>query len=1082
MTTFKNNSKYAELIFTYLEVAERPDSPLTYEEVLGCFQWNFKGGSLHSASSTTRLKPETSEDVYPHGSSSALVASAPSGQEFAALRVIVQNRLLSGRMKTNAVLGRLGTFHALTLPEHPRGPRPKIFSGMKSIYHLFGLIWEWSKGPVVQGMFSDLEGFTRELMVATAGVSRVDLPTAEEKRQTYWSLLSKTRVPGLLLAIQQMKRVIAMVGRGELARCSRLMGLEDLPRWQNAIDPKNCGPVEEGMLVLGQFQEVGPILMQLFQNCTLVGRSEIRYALGKSDMERLHQVLMSSASAIVGVCAQAVVGTPLQRSKASQAVIVAQNNISRIVESSKMVPLGDEVLVCKGYRRAYTAFLGVLAGKLCEEETKSLVEEAVATAPEGVLDVHGMLYELRTLDAANALNAAKMFKICPAPDVSPGLAMMDRISQVGNLNQVNQGMMLEFERELRTQILRAYLRSRKSRKKLKVRENQTTPIWYPAYLEGNMDQVPSSEIHTYLEWEGTGEMPEVSPNDPRNWKDSGIGADSMREAFSRNNNRKKSNMMTRLLYDDNCPMPGRMLLNPEHVIKFFVKAEGHKDPARGIFSANLTDRQAQSWMERGVEKVASHHPSFMIGQAIDLKDLRVAELTNPPQSRDWVALYYSFDISGWSAKMPAEPQRISHKIWADLYGGHLYSVATQINEGAIIYMDLDGYRGWYKNTASNLEGFNGKEMTMVLIALLSLAVRRWRAQAVEAGLLSEAEAESTSAMLLAYIDDGLSRIDLPKAKARDAFNLYKEVVIETFDMCGFSVEVSKCFPSDRFSIFLNEVYLGGRHVVHGVRAAMGISAEPTERHTSLVERVTSVSTGIRGAVMAGLNPLSGSFLMAYHVMLHLAEWVPEKDPVVLATWCVCPRGWGGLGLPNMLQTFVSGSGSALEEGIATLQIYSMSNRFARSVFLALCKTPLMDRTHTSVMTAPLSARVIEGYMIDSRVTTTVRVALKRLLHSGRLSRYATRLLTYADSLGFDDFAEALIPLGSKEVLQEQMLDNACESHPHTIFSSFARRLEKSMTLQTVMGNDLFQKMIGDNRREAKTSVSVLRSRSYAFRL
>ena len=397
-------------------------------------------------------------------------------------------------------------------------------------------------------------------------------------------------------------------------------------------------------------------------------------------------------------------------------------------------------------------------------------------------------------------------------------------------------------------------------------------------------------------------------------------------------------------------------------------------------------------------------------------------------------------------------------------------------------MDLDGYWGWYKNTASNLEGFNGKEMTMVLIALLSLAVRRWRGEAVARGLLTEVEAETTSAMLLAYIDDGLSRIDLPKVKAVAAFNLYKGVVIETFAMCGFSVEVSKCFPSDRFSIFLNEVYLGGRHVVHGVRAAMGISAEPTERHTSLVERVTSVSTGVRGAVMAGLNPLSATFLLAYHVMLHMLEWVPERDPVVLATWCVCPRGWGGLGLPNMMQTFVSGSGSAFEEGVATMQIYAMSNRFAKVVFLALCRTPLMERTHTSVLTAPLSARVEEGYMIDSRVTTTVRIALRKLLHSGKLSRYATRLLTYADTMGFDEFAELLVPIGTKEILQEQMLDNACESHPHTIFATFARRLEKSMTLQSIMGNDLFQKMIGDNRREARTSVAVLKSRTYRVRL
>ena len=71
----------------------------------------------------------------------------------------------------------------------------------------------------------------------------------------------------------------------------------------------------------------------------------------------------------------------------------------------------------------------------------------------------------------------------------------------------------------------------------------------------------------------------------------------------------KDNMITTLVFDQECPMPGREFLNDEHVIKFFMKAEGQKDPARGIFSSNLTDRQAQSWMERAVERVAIHHPS-----------------------------------------------------------------------------------------------------------------------------------------------------------------------------------------------------------------------------------------------------------------------------------------------------------------------------------------------------------------------------------------------------------------------------------------------------------------------------------------
>jgi len=135
-------------------------------------------------------------------------------------------------------------------------------------------------------------------------------------------------------------------------------------------------------------------------------------------------------------------------------------------------------------------------------------------------------------------------------------------------------------------------------------------------------------------------------------------------------------------------MPNKRVFNDEHVIKMFVKVEGHKDLARAIFSTNLTDQQAQSWMEKVVEVVATKHPSYMIGQEIDVRVARVVELTKPPSLYD-----------------------ISHQIWAKLYGGHLINSTMLINEGALIYMVLDGYYGWYCNTHSNMEGFNGKEMT-----------------------------------------------------------------------------------------------------------------------------------------------------------------------------------------------------------------------------------------------------------------------------------------------------------------------------------------------------------------------------------
>lgn len=1068
-------------MFHYLDVAYSAATPLNMPDVLRAFNWRFKGGSLHATAQSTRLQPETTTDSFPEGTAASIADQWPDGEQAVALRRILARR--SRKFTLASLHGSLGTWLMLTSKYQQPESTFRIDTGMKAIYWSFAQIWDWAATTRERREMPALLGYCREMALAAASTSLMDVELVGLSSERFTQDLEASRVPGLLVAVYEIKEMIRIMGSKEARERAEYIGRIERARWSQLEWLAEIKEVEltdwtEELHPLRL--EVGPLKAKILQRVALVKTGQIRVALSMCDAERLHQVVMSSISALVGCLAQTTTGTVRQQAMARRAVIAAERNIGHIVDSSFKVPLGDEVLVCKGYRRAYTSYLGVLAGRLCQTETASLIQEAKETAAPGVLNVDGFLGELSALDATGALNAGKVFKICPAPDVSPGSAMLDRIKQIGNCNTFDPEVEEAFTRELRDQILRAHIGG--DGKRLELRNPAERPAWYTAYRAGETREVPTDEIHRFLKWEGSATMPQISPHDPKNWKDAGLGADSLRQVESFGDLGVKKNMITRLLFDSDCPMPGRQMLANEHLIKFFMKAEGHKDPARGIFSSNLVDRQAQSWMETAVEKVARNHPSFMIGTPVNERDMRIKELTTPTTRPGYVTLYYSFDISGWSAKMPGEPQRISHKIWADLYGGHMFRYATQINEGATIYLDLDGYYGWFKNTAANLEGFNGKEMTMILVALLSLSVRFWREEVVSEGALTAEEALETSAFLLAYIDDGLCRIDLPRPKAVAAFEIYKNCVIRTFSRCGYSVETTKCFPSHRFAIFLNEVYLAGRHVVHGVRAAMGISAEPTERHHTLIERVTSVSTGCRGAVMAGMSGLGGTLLMAFHTYMHLREWVHERDPVMLALWSVSPRAWGGLGMPSLFQMTVSGSGAAFSEGLAALQKWSLISKPAEQLYLALCVAEMADRNSGAVLTGPLSAKPKNGYMIDSRVAGKVRDALRRKMSDGQVSHYARRLLQYADLPGFREFAEAVIPIGEKVVIQEQMLDNIYESHPHCIFSSFAARVEKSNTVTQIIGGRELALLQRENRAETLRSVEVMRSRLMGVRM
>lgn len=166
--------------------------------------------------------------------------------------------------------------------------------------------------------------------------------------------------------------------------------------------------------------------------------------------------------------------------------------------------------------------------------------------------------------------------------------------------------------------------------------------------------------------------------------------------------------------------------------------------------------------------------------------------------------------------------------------------------GSTIYADNAGFFAHYQNSGANLEGYNGKEMTALHIAIMVESVKRLRRRFPEIG------ERTLRIMLLSYIDDGVARLDLPRGIAAEVFAAYKATVVTTWAEFGFEVDMMKSFPSDRFFEFLNEAYFAGRHLAHGVKAAMRITSDPFEDHESLPERVAKLASGSRGAIASGL--------------------------------------------------------------------------------------------------------------------------------------------------------------------------------------------------------------------------------------
>jgi hypothetical protein len=115
-------------------------------------------------------------------------------------------------------------------------------------------------------------------------------------------------------------------------------------------------------------------------------------------------------------------------------------------------------------------------------------------------------------------------------------------------------------------------------------------------------------------------------------------------------------------------------------------------------------------------------------------------------------------------------------------------------------------------------------------------------------------------------------------------------------------------------------------------------------------------------------------------------------------------------------------------------------------------------------------------MVESRIPDAVRDGLQRMLKAGRLSTMARGFLAYASAPAMEEFAARILPVDAGAVVQEQLLLDIASTHPHHLFSSFARRVEKSSTLISLVGPRQMRRIIRDNRKDASESYHVARLR------
>lgn len=724
--------------------------------------------------------------------------------------------------------------------------------------------------------------------------------------------------------------------------------------------------------------------------------------------------------------------------------------------------------LCRDMRKCFNTYLSMAAGELSDDATDDMLREIKVKKYGKFLNSRKFIAALADMPFDLAQDLGRIYKLLPAPDYDIGESFAARQAQHLAMNPyreivgANPCNLHEFEQYYRRLLTLTLVKKNKGKGVGKCRK-AVPPRWWKEYVDKGVLPAKLSAVDD-IDLTGVATYKERSDDNPDTLKDSAVCEEDLDDVFDTGDESfRRRNMLLRYLFDETCPTVSKAryrLSRKAHVHRVGFKMEAHKPVARLFFIGNYSDRLVQSEMEENVHRVAMHCPGYMIGQSTEFKTKKIMGMVAPRLTHEEQVYFLNFDISAWSPGMRDDIQRISHNAWAEVFDRQEFRFAHKINEKSTIVLAKRGYEAAYVNPGANLEGYNGKEMTFLHCALMGYSVYRYRR---ETGHI-------VTIPLAAYIDDGLASFT-DKAKAGPArFLKFAEIVEQTYQSLGFLLERSKCFLSDSFAIFLNEIYLGGQHITYGLRAIMRVGTTAFEKHETLSARANTYLSGAQGSMKAGLDVVSslicymwliGRMLLIYGVK----EFMDARAAVLYA---FCPRGLGGLGAGTVVAVCTNLVTDGLTEGIAALQELSRAYPGYAGKVAAILRQDVVVRSDTAVMLNPRSVEAPRKAMSENRLRSSVARALLKT----SLARRARNLVRLYKCVKVDELSKAMI--GPNVALSDVVLQDVLAATPLSLIESLVRKFDSARTMANLIGSREFSRITRANLADGLQSMANFR--------
>lgn len=716
----------------------------------------------------------------------------------------------------------------------------------------------------------------------------------------------------------------------------------------------------------------------------------------------------------------------------------------------------------KYYFKLHQINLGVLAGELAADSLEDMYKELVEVGifPNRVRADYNQVIGLSfDLPPEVRLDCTEVHRMLPSPDFDVLASFSTRAGKLAGRDRTWKAPGFTISKdEFRQYMYRMLLKSAydlHGEEYVRARCHAPNDPKAKAFLE-------DGTVQEGLDWvllfdlQGMGKYFNEADESMKIWKDTAAAKETVSQCL--HGDYRTNNMLARWLLDDNCPSVSSAKADfegaSEHVARAGFKMEPKKsaNKARVFYIGNLRDRLIQSEWESNIERYAKAVAGYTLGQTPEIIYDTIHKAVCPALDADKKLFLLSADVSGWSADMDKDIQRLSHEVWAYFFGNDLMTKAHLMNEGALVLLDKEGYQHCVRANGANFEGYNGKEMTFLHLAVIGYALYKCK---------REKQYKIGKVRPAVFIDDAMLALEVPKNSylkdVSEFVNAYSTLMAA---MLG-DIDVCKSYPSSTMGVFLNEVYYKGRKLCYGLRACMKIGLREGVEFETLPMALSSIQSAAGSAMSRGLHPMVTQFVAAIGSVYELDQWGIRKSPEVTAVFVHGPKTLGCCGAQGGYLASGSLGGMALAEGIRWLQMQVRTNLVGKSPVTKLLKQPIRVKTYAKAAEDP---EIVKPARVSWGGNRIARLALEKL-STAYLSERASKIFGEGVVHGHSEDVWALLYQSSSAIAQHISEDFA-DAHPQAVVASIVQKLANARAL-VVLG---CKKQISQARRaEVRTA-------------